>query len=206
MKKMGSLDHLPRPARVAILERAGMPTMEAIRTAGYATGVGSHAVKSTSTYKRYRDAIQDDRIVIATKRGYRIQDSAKWYRDTSNDDDAPAAARIRARECLDKLLGYFAPVEVDQSGTGGSQAPVIQFLQVLADSRVSPAELLQAVQSGEDAPGIDAINDQAKRPGVMLENVDPTENPIDGILTGHDDGGDGTGNDDDNDDDIDKYI
>jgi hypothetical protein len=43
-------------------------------------------------------------------------------------------------------MGYFAPVEIERTEPDHGQAPVIQFLQVMQEYNVSPAELLKMVQ------------------------------------------------------------
>jgi len=174
----GLLDQkVPRAARFAILESSGVPAMQARDRAGYSPTTSPTDIRASAKYAKFKAAIRDERARLAETRGYRLRDSARFYRDKSENRDArrlrrkaEAAAKagevdqaaayleasaqadvtdnaqIRAREAFDRLMGYLAPVEVEQERPT-QQSPVVALLQVLTQYNVTPMQLLEAAQS-----------------------------------------------------------
>lgn len=146
LENMGVLDQIPRAARYAVLRESGATQLSARDGAGYSPNTTPHHIEHTAKYRQYRDAIRAKRQELSIKHGLRIEDSASFYDRMSRDHGAANRDRIRAREVLDKLMGYFAPVEVERTDDE-QQRPSISILAICQQYNVSPAQLLQSVQA-----------------------------------------------------------
>lgn len=144
LEKMGLIDHIPRAARYAVCREAGATQIAARDAAGYGK-TAPYYIEKTNVYKKYREEIRRKRQELSAKHGLRLEDSADFYKDMSKDKNARNSDRIRAREVLDKLMGYFAPMEVERTDDA-PEKPSISILSICQEYHVSPAQLLQAVQ------------------------------------------------------------
>jgi hypothetical protein len=206
------VDQVPRAARFALLKEGGASDRRARDLAGYSPTTVPHRIKSTAKYREFKQRIREQRAELSAKRGYTLQDSAKFYRLLSesaeaaklrkqamqilegSDPDAvdkakqllseadnlevSPAARIRARERLDKLLGHDAPFEVEHEDNT-EQRPVVALIEVLQQLEVSPIQL-RAILDDKSPGGIaDAVvlpdgagdEDTTAQPGVGWKNA-----------------------------------
>jgi hypothetical protein len=135
-----------KAVKFGILEDEGYPTMQALEMAGYTGATRGRDVRKTSDYQQYKDDLRRERAGLSRRKGYTLTDSARMYAGMSKKAMTDSN-KIRARECLDKLLGYFAPVEISADHDSQGDRPVIQFLQVLQEYKVSPLDLLRMAQT-----------------------------------------------------------
>ena len=178
------MDHVPKPARFAVLEESGISQRQAAKLAGYAPSTTVHTIKSGSAYQQYKQTIRQQRAELAAKRGYTLNDSAKFYKEKSenkraeqlrqqaldilqaNEEGAAETARIyleeaakldvsdpaqiRARERLDRLLGFDSPLEVEQDSCIRDVSPIVELVEMLQQLKMSPIEARAWVE--EDPP------------------------------------------------------
>lgn len=183
--KSGLVDQVPRASRFALLEAAGVPKIRARTLAGYSSNTTPHTITSSAKYRQAKQAIRERRAELSERRGYRLEDSARFYREKSENTkaerlrrdalailqdgaedaaerakvlleqaqalDVGDAAQIRARERLDRLLGYDSPLEVEHDGAGGDVSPVVMLLDVLSQLNLSPLQARAVL--GDESPG-----------------------------------------------------
>jgi len=169
MKEMGLKNReLSRPERFALLEASGVPATKAAKQAGYHTNPAT--IRKSADYQRFRTEIRQKRAALSLRDGFGLGDSAKWYKDLSNDKSIGASVRIRARELLDKLLGYFAPLEIEQDKPD-EQRPIIALIQILQQHNINPLHLIR--EASYEAVNLD-INNAISTPttSIELENDD----------------------------------
>lgn len=144
---------LPRAFRyVSLREMHPERTKQMCATlAGYKS-THPEQIEKTDVYKRYRDQIQGARAQIAQRRGYRMEDSARFYKEMSNTKKHPVGDRRQARVQLDKLLGFLAPLEVHKDPDIGGTDALPRILQIIQNIGVSPAALRDRLMlsGGED--------------------------------------------------------
>lgn len=189
----GSLNHIPRSARFALLQDSGLNGEESKRLAGYARTTSTHEIKHTTIYRRYKQQIREQRARLSAQRGYTLEDSARYYKllslnaeaatlrasalkllcdgkpdaatrakillEQAEQLDIAPGAMIKARERLDKLLGFDSPMEIEQGGDT-EQRPTVTLIEVLNQLSLSP---LQARALLGNTPAVNTTGDSQYR-------------------------------------------
>ena len=98
----------PDPRRFADLVAQGVSKRQAALQAGYAPG---YKPLNNGPARRALATVAQQRIALQCAPGFRLRDSAQWYKEASKSPE-PLAPRVAARRALDSLLGYDAPRQV----------------------------------------------------------------------------------------------
>lgn len=89
-----------------------------------------------------RDAKQmrDKALAILQAGDENSADRAKILLEQADRLEVSDSAKIRARERLDKLLGFDSPIEIEQDAGNTEQRPVVALIEVLNELRLSPMQ------------------------------------------------------------------
>jgi hypothetical protein len=172
LENMGVIDHIPKAARYALLVESGKPRSASAIAAGYSPKTMPATIEGTAAYKAYKNKIRQKRQELSERAGLTIEDSANFYNDMAKTASTHNV-RIRARETLDKLLGYFAPIEVERDNEG-PERPSISILSICQQYNINPSDLLRQANN----PGFQPLN-------VKENNVQSVLPPADGRKTGN---------------------
>jgi len=153
----------PNPRLFAeLLESGDYTQKEAMRLAGYSEKTNGTTIARSTRVLTYRQNIREQRDKLNRRKGYRLEDNAKWLKDMSeNDQMIEPRVRLEARKHFSKILGHEAPVEVEQRTEGGAGEALLQMMSMIKAMKVTPLELLQKLdqQPSREIPFTGSITD-----------------------------------------------
>ncbi len=132
---------------------AVMPVRDAQKLTGYAVNSNLSPLAAETT--------EQIRARLAQTPGYRIDDSARFYKKIRESKSADTDTKIRANTRLDKILGHDAPVKTEITETREITASVSVLHTLCSRLGVNPLELKRAVNSDYPTFVTDNVNAQA---------------------------------------------
>lgn len=120
---------------------AVMPAERAKVLAGYSPRTNIDKIKNTpevlETVAQVRERLQQTK-------GYRLEDSAKFYKDIAEDEKRVAVSdRLRSRTRLDNLLGLDAPQKMEVHET----QELTQAVMILSNLPINPQQLAKTIKN-----------------------------------------------------------
>ena len=125
---------------LAVALAAGAAPEAALSLAGY-----SQNSNRTLAHPEVKCAVAEMRERLQNTDGYRLEDSAGFYKDLSEDAENHTADRIKARSRMDSLLGYDAPQKLEVNEKKELRQAVL-VLSNLSNMGISPAQLADMLQ------------------------------------------------------------
>lgn len=135
---------LPRVGKYAILRETmpDIPACKAAAIAGYSPATPTTLIDNTPSYKEWAKSVRARRAELSATPGLRLEDSAHFYNNMRHDDlDVDPMTRLKASQALDTVLGHNAPKELTQVTDGDGNNSIPQFLMVINNMGLSPAQL-----------------------------------------------------------------
>lgn len=118
---------------------AVMPVRDAQKLTGYAVNSNLSPLAAETT--------EQIRARLQQTPGYRIDDSARFYKKIRESKSEDTDTKIRANTRLDKILGHDAPIKQEITETREITASISVLHSLCSRLGVNPLELKQAVNS-----------------------------------------------------------
>jgi len=126
---------------LAVALAAGATPETALSIAGY-----SQNSNRALQHPDVKGAVAEMRERLQSTDGFRLEDSAGFYKELSEDAENHTADRIKARSRMDSLLGYDAPQKLEVNEKRELRQAVL-VLSNLSNMGITPAELASMLQS-----------------------------------------------------------
>ncbi|MFW6245388.1 MAG: hypothetical protein ACOC36_05830, partial [Fibrobacterota bacterium] len=134
-------DAAERRTALGALVGAGMTINAAKQAVGFSAKSDVSAVMRTP---EVQETVAQVRERLQHTTGYRLEDSAKFYKDISEDQKKVTVSdRLRSRTRLDSLLGLDSPQKVEVHET----QELTQAIMVLSNLPLNPADLIQKIKT-----------------------------------------------------------
>jgi hypothetical protein len=126
--------------RVVGMVAAGVPVKAAVVAAGYAESSAGEVMARPSV----KESLTETRERLSQVEGFRFEDSARFYKNKSEDGNVEAKDQITSRSRLDKLMGYESAAKVEIS----ERRDLSVVVNLLSGVSVNPADLLGKLKAG----------------------------------------------------------
>lgn len=124
---------LSKPEKVAVLMAQGVSRRKARIMAGYKSGTAN----PPAAERKAVETVDQARARLAQQKGYRFEDSARFYAKKSTKSDVCDSDQIRARTRLDNLMGHDAPQKQEIVHRNELRAAIM----VLSNLDITPTDI-----------------------------------------------------------------